>query len=156
MSGRLYASPLVLMLLTVGCVQLPLTLPWAELTPDELLERDLTAIGTVGDVTEVSNGGYIQVSGVGLVIGLQGTGGTPNDQMRHMLEQQLRKQKVENTKALLDSSDNALVLVTAFLPAGVRKGEAIDVEVTLPEGSRVTSLKGGYLVDCALKNHELA
>src|SRR4051794_15347640 len=157
MSGKRFAGMgCALLFALAGCVQLTsLPYPWGEPTADELLEKDL-AIGTVGDVTEIANGGPVQVSGVGLVIGLDGTGGTPNGEYRQMLEQQMRKQKIENTKALLDSPDKALVLVTAFLPAGVRKGEAADVEIVLPEGSRATSLKGGYLAECPLRNHELA
>lgn len=145
-----------LLLALAGCVQLgSLPNPWAEPTPEELLEQDL-AIGTVGHVTEIANGGAVQVSGVGIVFGLDGTGGSPAGEYRTMLEQQLRKQKIENTRAILDSPNNAMVLVTAFLPAGVRKGEMADVEIVLPEGSRATSLKGGYLADCPLRNHELA
>ena len=88
-------------------------------------ERDLDVM-TVGDISEVGNALPIQVSGVGLVTGLDGTGGSPPGSWRVMLEQQLRKQKIENTKQLLDSRDNALVLgnpITALSPTRRIVGE---------------------------------
>src|SRR4029077_10490348 len=33
------------------------------------------------------------------------------------------------------------------------KGDPIDVEITLPQGSKVSSLRGGYLTECALYNY---
>src|ERR1700744_1378469 len=116
------------MLLAVGCVTLPVgMLPFSEPTPEMLIEKDLD-IGVVGDVTEVDNAGDIQVSGVGLVTGLDGTGSSPKGTWREMLEQQLRKMKVENTAALLNSPNNALVLVTTWIPPGARPGEHLDIE----------------------------
>jgi hypothetical protein len=117
-------------------------------------EKDL-AVRSIGDVTEVANANKIQVSGIGLVTGLDGTGHSPKGIYRSMLEQQLRKDKVENIKALLDSPNSCLVLVTAFLPPGCRRGDVLDVEVTLPPGSKATSLKGGYLQDCYLRDYDL-
>src|SRR5437016_1154596 len=95
-------------------------------------EKDLEAVRTIGDVTEVANVGALQVSGVGFVTGLDGTGDSPKDNFRKMLEEQLRKQKVENIKALLDSPNNAVVLVSGWIQPGTRKGEPFDLEITLP------------------------
>ena len=69
-------------------------------------EKDL-AIRSIGDVTEVTNANRIQVSGIGLVTGLDGTGQSPKGIYYKMLEQQLRKQKIENVKAILESPNNA-------------------------------------------------
>lgn len=152
----LHASACLMLALAGGCVQVAsLPLLFNPVTPEQKLDKDLD-IGVVGNITEVGNGGMIQVSGVGLVMGLDGTGGSPPGQYRTMLEQQMRKQKVENPRSLLDNPNNALVLVTAFLPAGVRRGEPIDVEITLPKDSKATSLKGGVLQECALRNYENA
>ena len=140
------------MLLAVGCVTLPVG-PWSDPTPEALLEKDLD-IGVVGDVTEVDNAGYIQVSGVGLITGLEGTGHSPKGTYRDMLEAQLRKMK-GNTAALLNSPNNALVLVTTRIPPGARPGEHLDVEIVLPEGSKTSSLKGGYLVETPLYEHAM-
>ncbi|HWY85216.1 MAG TPA: flagellar basal body P-ring protein FlgI [Gemmataceae bacterium] len=140
----------VLMLGQTGCVN-----PQTRAQSSEETERDKDLeVRTIGDVTEVDNVQRIQVSGVGLVTGLDETGHSPPSQFRTMLEQQLRKQKVEDVKGLLDSRSNCLVLVNAFIPAGARKGDVIDIEVTLPAGSKATSLRGGYLQDCILREYE--
>src|SRR5207248_4414874 len=57
---------------------------------------------------------------------------------------------IEHVKQLLDSPNTSLVLVTAWLPPGVRNGEPIDVDVLLPPQSKTTSLQGGYLQECLL------
>ena len=141
----------VLVLGLTGCVS-----PQTRGQSAEETERDKDlAIRTIGDLTEVAGANLVPVSGVGLVTGLNGTGHSPKGFYRSMLEQQLRKDKVENVKALLDSPNNCLVFVQAFLPPGCRKGDLLDVEVTLPESSRATSLKGGYLHDCYLKDYDM-
>src|SRR5262249_5141400 len=78
----------------------------------------------------------------------------PNNPYRKKLEEELLKRRVDNVRGLLDSPDNALVLVTALIPPGCRKGDPLDIDVHLPEGSRVTSLRGGYLELCSLRNYE--
>lgn len=140
-----------LFLFSMGCIHTSQT----RMQSEEENERDKDLeITTIGEVTEVSNVAPIQVSGVGLVTGLSGTGGTPPGTWRTMLEMELRKQKVENTKQLLDSPNNALVLVSAMIPAGAHKNDTLDLEVTLPPGSKATSLRGGQLQPCALRNYE--
>jgi hypothetical protein len=111
-------------------------------------------VQTIGDVTEVANVDPIPVSGVGLVVGLDGTGGgTPPGSWRELLEKQLRTLHVDNVKGVLASPNNALVLVSAVIPAGARKGDPLDIEVLLPPQSKVTSLRGGYLKECLLYNY---
>jgi flagellar basal body P-ring protein FlgI len=139
-----------LMLGAAGCVDLQTRGQSAEETERD---KDLD-IRTIGDVTEVFNVQPIQVHGVGLVTGLEGTGHSPPSMYRTMLEQQLRKQRVENVKELLDSPNNCLVTVTAFIPPGSRRGDAIDIEVWLPDRSKATSLRGGYLQECFLREYD--
>jgi flagellar basal body P-ring protein FlgI len=121
-------------------------------------EKDRYAeVKTVGDVTAVGNAQAIQLGGVGLVVGLEGTGGPgPADGYRAMLEDDLRKEGVKNVKEVLASAGNALVVVTALLPPGAGKGDPIDVVVSLPPGSQASSLRGGYLHSCRLFNYEFA
>jgi hypothetical protein len=140
------------MLVLTGCVN-PETR--AQSAEEAEREKDLE-VRLIGDVTEVASVQPIQVNGIGLVTGLDGTGYSPNGAYRSMLEQQLRKQKVDNVKALLDSPNNCLVVVTVYIPAGSRKGDVLDVEVTLPDQSKgkVSSLRGGYLQDCILRDYE--
>jgi hypothetical protein len=115
----------------------------------------LAEVKTVRDVASFANTEPVQVSGVGLVVGLEGTGGDPpSGGYRDMLINELHKRGIENVKEVLASPNNAMVLVTARIPAGARKGDPVDVDVVIPPGSKATSLRGGYLKDCPLYNFE--
>src|SRR4029078_842716 len=54
------------------------------------------------------------------------------------------------------SKSCSLVLVTAVVPAGARKGDPIDIEVSLPPGSESNRLKGGVLFECGLYPYDRA
>ncbi|HUR55535.1 MAG TPA: flagellar basal body P-ring protein FlgI [Gemmataceae bacterium] len=115
--------------------------------------NDLDFFGTTGQKTTVGNTDAIPVSGVGLVYGLAGTGSpAPPGGWRSMLENSLKKQGFSNIKELLDdpAKTTSLVMVTALIPPGARKGEAVDIRVYLPDESKTTSLKGGKLLACEL------
>ena len=108
-------------------------------------------------VVQVGNAEPVALGGVGLVEGLEGTGGDCNhDCYRDMLAQQMRKDRVPEVEKLLHSPNHALVIVEAHLPPGACKGDRIDVEVKLPPGSQATSLRGGVLRKCYLYNYDFA
>jgi hypothetical protein len=117
---------------------------------------DTDTVVTVGSKTTVGNTESLVVSGVGLVYQLPGTGSSPAPgTWRTMLEENLKKMKKDQSqsvKELLDGPgrSTSLVIVTAMVPPGVRKDEPIDVQVTLPDESRTTSLLGGVLFPCEL------
>ncbi len=114
-------------------------------------------VETIGDKTTVGNATPIPVGGVGLVFGLEGTGGDcPPDAYRSMLETDLQKDRVPKVKEVLTDPRHALVLVSGLIPPGAGKGDPIDLELTLPRGSRVTSLRGGCLRKCMLFNYDFA
>src|SRR5438132_2486362 len=119
-------------------------------------DRDKEAeVRTVGDVSSVGNADPIPVSGIGLVIHLDGTGGgAPSGPYRQKLEDQLRKRQIENIKEMLASPTTSLVLVQGFIPAGARKGDPLDIDITVPRESRTSSLRGGRLVECVLYNYD--
>src|SRR5947209_11464875 len=85
-------------------------------------------VKTVGDVTAFANADPIPVAGIGLVVGLDGTGGCPPGPERVFVEEELRRKGVEHVKEVLASKDVALVRVSAQIPAGARKGDPLDVE----------------------------
>jgi hypothetical protein len=109
-------------------------------------------VQSVGDVMGTFAGtDPVPVAGVGLVEHLDGTGSCPPaDPARTALESELYRQNVRDVKGLLGSPNVSLVRVTAVIPGGARKGDPLDVEVTLPPGSRTTSLRGGVLRECTL------
>ncbi len=141
----------VLLLGLVGCAH-----QQTRLQADDESERDkLAEVKTIGDVTAVANATPVVVSGVGLVIGLDGTGGgSPPGRFRTMLENQLKQDGIENIKEILASKTTSLVVVSAEIPAGARRGDPLDLEVTLPRESRTTSLRGGRLLACPLYNYD--
>lgn len=141
---RWFSCPLLL--LTMGCV-----LPELRPAVKDDSEGTRYKIRTIGDLTTVGNAEPIRIGGVGMVTGLHGTGGgaPPGRHLDMFLEQQ-DKQGVENPRRLLASRDNALVVVSATIPAGARKGDFLDVEVTLPPHSRAVSLRDGQLKECTL------
>jgi hypothetical protein len=122
---------------------------------------DPDAFATVGMKTVPDNMGPIAVSGVGLVYKLQpGTGSNaPPGAWREMLEHSLKKQGLSTTrelKLLLDDPNQttSLVLVSALVPAGARKGEPVDLQITVPDESKTTSLKGGVMLACELVDYD--
>lgn len=134
----------------LGCTQ-----PQVRSQAGEDIDSKEAELKTVGDVTAVDNADPVPVSGVGLVTGLSGTGApAPIGGYRTMMETELKRRGVENIKEILNSKDASLVLVTALVPPGARKGDPVDVEVSLPEGSKTTSLRGGYLQECVLKTYD--
>jgi len=124
---------------------------------DEEPTRDKYEVRTIRDVGTFDYAEPTVVAGVGLVTGLNNTGGSaPEGDYRTMLERQLLKQGVHNVKDVLARKDVSLVLVSAALPAGIHKGDPVDIEVSLPPGSKTTSLRGGTLEKCVLYNYDLA
>ena len=95
-----------------------------------------------------------QLSGFGLVIGLDGTG-DQTTQMPYTAQgltnylQQLGITLPEAAVSKLQLKNVAAVLVTAQLPAFARPGQAIDVNVSSMGNSK--SLRGGMLISTPLK-----
>ncbi len=118
---------------------------------EEETDRERYDIRVIRDVATVGNSDPVRIGGVGWVSGLDGTGGdSPVDSYSTLLQDQLRKSGIANPKKLLSSPENAMVIITALIPPGTREGEPFDVEVSLPRGSRATSLRGGTLEKCKL------
>jgi len=110
----------------------------------------------IGKYTTVSGLNMITLEGVGLVVGLNGTGGDPPpSSYRTTLLDSMRKRNVRNSNQILRSPNTALVVVRAYLPPLVRKGERFDVEVRLPGGSGAESLNGGWLMETYLSERAI-
>jgi len=121
-------------------------------------DPDKDQFATIGMKTVIGNADPIPVSSVGLVWNLKGTGSSPQaDGWRQTLENAMKKRKL-TPKEILDDPKRttSLVLVSANVPPGARVGDRLDVDVSLPPGSKTTSLKNGILDVCDLTNYELA
>lgn len=105
----------------------------------------------VGDYTNFAGLEPTPLEGVGLVVGLAGTGGDPApSQYRTAMLEEMKRRGVRNPNTILESPDTALVVVRAYLPPLLKKGEALDVEVIAPDSAEITSLEGGWLLETYL------
>lgn len=143
-----------------GCQGLNLFPSWFQDEEETLRENVRAALRgeeghsrLVGDYIRVADSsvGSIRVHGVGLVDRLNGTGDNPPESpYRDKVLAEMRIRKIPNPEQFLAQSSTTIVLVTAYIRPTMNKGQTMDVEVTLPEGSSVTSIAGGYLLPCRL------
>src|SRR5262249_9756275 len=149
----LFLFPSFVCLFDVGCAH-----QQTRLQAEDDSEREKEPeIQVIGNAISFANADPIPVTGVGLVVGLEGTGGgAPPGGLRTRLEADLRKRGIENIKQVLDSKDTSLVQVSGMVPPGARKGDTIDLEVTVPRESKASSLRGGHLLECELFNYDTA
>jgi hypothetical protein len=127
--------------------------------------RERYGVPTVGDYCQVADLGPKYVGGVGIVTGLDGTGGdSPKDENRAALQKYLEQYSSHfhvqggppSLSEIMRSGSAALVIVSGEIPPGTRPGERFDVEVSLPHGSKATSLRGGVLARCNLSTYDYA
>ncbi len=148
------AMTLVVMSLMVGrfLASSPTTTPLvsAQESYDTEIETPL-----VGNYTNFAGLSPVLLEGVGLIVGLQGTGGDPAPSMyRTALLEDMRKRNVRSPNTVLQSPSTALVIVRAYLPPLMSVGETLDVEIVLPDSAEASSLAGGWLMETEL--HEQA
>lgn len=106
---------------------------------------------TVGDLAYFYQMQDIAVQGVGLVIGLNKTGGDPPPGVyRDQLLEQMRKANVEGAEKLLKDPGVTAVVVKAKIPIGATFKDRIDLHVEPIPGSTATSLAGGQLLEARL------
>ncbi len=105
---------------------------------------------TIGDVTTIY-GRDLKVEGVGLVIGLDGTGSEPAPSWEQKkLVDEMQKAGLEHPERLLNSTNISLVVVRAMIPAGVATTDKFDVDIELTSASATSSLAGGFLMTTRL------
>lgn len=105
----------------------------------------------VGNYASFAGLNFVVLQGVGLVVGLDGTGGDPPPSVyREALADDMRRRGIDDPETILRSRDTALVIIQALLPPTIRKGEAFDVDVRVPDGDTTTSLNGGWLLETEL------
>lgn len=102
----------------------------------------------IRDITEIQGMRDNQLTGVGLVTGLDGTGdGT--SATRQLIVNLLRKMNINVSQSDVNAGNVAIVMVMATLPPFAKPGNTIDVTVTSIGDS--SSLNGGVLVQTPLK-----
>ncbi len=119
-----------------------------------LLAQGPAQAARIKEVAEIEGVRSNQLTGFGLVVGLDGTG-DQTTQMPYTSQglnnylQQLGITLSPATAASLQLKNVAAVLVTTQLPAFARPGQTLDVNVSSLGNSK--SLKGGMLISTALK-----
>jgi len=112
--------------------------------------------GTIGAEARITGTEQTLLSGIGFVVGLDGTGGlTVPEQYAAHIEREMGKNGVgiandqanseiagKSPRELLRDRNTAVVIVQAAIPAGAREGETFDIFV---RAINATSLEGGRL-----------
>lgn len=107
------------------------------------------------DYISVTGNNLVALRGVGLVTGLNGTGGDPPpSHLRTELIREMARRKIPQPARILKDPNTAMVMITAYLPSMVRKDQKFDVRVALPPNSEATSLKGGWLLETRLSEEQ--
>lgn len=105
----------------------------------------------IEDKAQVVGNSVMVLYGVGLVTRLDNTGeDPPPSNYRTVLVREMNRRGVSNPNEILRDPTTALVLVTGYLSADVKKNGHFDIQVTLPPGSQATSLAGGWLMETYL------
>ncbi|MCL1855287.1 MAG: flagellar basal body P-ring protein FlgI, partial [Clostridia bacterium] len=113
----------------------------------DTLNRTLATYASPGS----SSRNPLIVHGFGLVYNLGDNGGVEVDSAhRRLVVEELKRMDIKTPSQLVDSKNTAIVHVQAEIPPGTRKGEPIDVQITLPPGSECRSLQGGILYKTVL------
>lgn len=123
-------------------------------SPEDLEALEAAKIKVVGDMAVPAYLEPLTVETVGLVTGLKGTGSDPApSSWRAELIAEMQKRDVKNPNQVLASPDTALVLVRGYIRPGAQKADQFDIEVRVPNRSETTSLRGGWLMECRMRQH---
>jgi len=107
----------------------------------------------IGDHAVPFGTNYLKIEVPVLITGLTGTGSDPPPSpLRTALIGEMRARKVERPNQVLVSPTTTIAIAQGQIAPGAQKGDRIDIEVHLPERSEATSLEGGYLMQCRLRD----
>lgn len=139
------------LLIASGCTTLGLR---GNLSEAKIPTDSTRTLQLVDDLARPWGMNYVRVDGVSLVMGLAGTGSDPRpNSERAMLLNEMKSREVDRPNHVLASPNTSLVVATAYLPPGVRKGDRIDVEVNVPARSNTKSLRDGWLMPTRMREY---
>ncbi len=107
----------------------------------------------IGDICGIYGLDFAKVDGIGLAIGLNGTGSPakPTLQREHVLRALSSNKKVDDANSLVASLNTEVVAITGMLPPGIRKGEYYDLSIKSIGGSEATSLENGMILQTRMQ-----
>lgn len=115
-------------------------------------ESNAASTKLVGDYASPSGNNYIRVEGPVLITNLAGTGSDPAPgPERAALLSDMQARGVVDPNKILSSPNTSLAWAVTIIPPGVQKGDRLDVEVRVPQGSETKSLAGGWMMQARLK-----
>lgn len=136
-----------------GCGAVPLM---RGQTPEIEVSEEEAGLKLIGDYTRPWGLNWVKLESIGLVTNLDNTGSDPGpSQQRQMLISEMQSHEVRSADKILASPTTSMVIVRAYLPPGVQKSDAVDVEILVPNRSETTSLRGGWLMPARLRQMEV-
>lgn len=106
----------------------------------------------VGDMTILSGWNVVEIRTEGLATSLSGTGSNPGPSpQREALVVEMQRHDVRGIEMILGSPDTSMVQVAGLLPPGAEEGDRFDITVRVDRRSETTSLEGGWLLECRLR-----
>jgi flagellar basal body P-ring protein FlgI len=154
---RISLTIMIVSLITLGACKNEEPIPRAQVRAPTVTRDVPSALrGTIGAEANVTGIQRTLVSGIGFVVGLNGTGGlTLPEQYAAHLEREMGLNGItvandqsnsqiarKSPSELLRDPNTAAVIIQAAVPAGAREGESFDVYV---RAINATSLEGGQL-----------
>ncbi len=119
-------------------------------------EAPVSTTRLIGDLAVPYGLHPVEVSAIGFVSGLKGTGEDPQpSNERSLVLREMQRRGIETPNALLASPNTSLVKVRGFLRPGIQKGDRFDLEVRVLDRSETKSLRGGTLWTVDLKQMAL-
>lgn len=111
---------------------------------------------TIGDLAEIVAFNPIPVKGIGIVVGLAGTGSAEcppavRDYLRQYIMTQVGDKQLINPDRMINSTDTAVVIVEGYIPAGAVQQQPFDISVKALANAQTTSLQSGRLYTTELK-----
>ncbi|MEM9412262.1 MAG: flagellar basal body P-ring protein FlgI, partial [Planctomycetota bacterium] len=107
----------------------------------------------IGEICGVRGLRPMQIEGIGLVVGLEGTGSepAPSSQKDYLLKELKTNRTTPNPKSAIASKNTSMVMIRGMIPPAAKKGDKIDLEIITPPRSDTRSLKYGELLKTDLR-----
>lgn len=107
----------------------------------------------IGDMCGIYGLNFAKVEGIGLAVGLDGTGSSakPSGQRENLLRELETNRNIENAKKLLADTNTEIVIMQGMLPPGIREGENFDLEVINLRSSDATSIENGMILQTRMR-----
>ncbi|MCI0499741.1 MAG: flagellar basal body P-ring protein FlgI [Planctomycetales bacterium] len=122
----------------------------------DLSQQDVDPRSTIGAIATYQATESTAVRGIGLVVGLAGTGSAEcppsiREELEKYIWKQVPKAGAVNPRLLIESQNTAVVEIVAVIPPLATPQSGFDVFVRPLSSTQTTSLDGGYLYTAELK-----